>query len=239
MGNIFTIIFYQPVLNLLVFLYNILPGHDIGLVIVLLTIIIKLILWPLSQNALKSQQAISRLQPKIKELQNQYKDNKEAQGKALMELYKQEKVNPTSSCLPLLIQLPFLWAVFRVFRDGLSNKSLVLVYPFIHRPELLETVSFGIIDLAKPNIWLAIMTGVVQYFQAKTAIRQAPAASGNGGKAEELSAMMNKQMLYFMPVMTVVICWSLPSGLALYWFLSSILMILQQLYWFKKHNNLN
>jgi YidC/Oxa1 family membrane protein insertase len=238
MGQIFTIIFYQPVLNLLVFFYNILPGHDIGLVIVALTVAIKLILWPLSQRALKSQQAISRLQPKIKELQAKYKDNKEEQGRAMMALYREEKVNPTSSCLPLLVQLPFLWAVFKVFRDGLSNKSLTLVYPFISRPELLETTSFGIIDLSQPNILLAILTGVAQYFQARTATRHNPPASG-GGQAEELASMMNKQMLYFMPVVTVVICWSLPSGLALYWFLSSVLTVLQQIYWFKKHNNSN
>lgn len=237
MGNIFTIIFYQPVLNLLVFFYNVLPGHDIGLVIVALTVAIKLILWPLSQRALRSQQAISQLQPKIKEIQNKYKDNKEEQGRAMMALYREAKVNPTSSCLPLLVQLPFLWAVFRVFRDGLSNKSLALVYPFISRPELLQTTSFGIIDLAKPNIFLAILTGLAQYFQAKTATRQTPPSGG--GQAEELASMMNKQMLYFMPVMTVAICWTLPSGLSLYWFLSSILTVLQQIYWFKKHNNLN
>lgn len=234
MGDLFTAVFYQPILNLLVFLYNFLPGHDIGLVIVVLTVIVKIILWPLSQKALRSQQSISRLQPKIKELQAKYKDNREEQGKALMELYKQEKVNPASSCLPLLVQLPFLWAVFKVFRDGLSNKSLVLVYPFIQRPELLQTVSFGIIDLAKPNALLAILTGAVQYFQAKTATKQTPATSG-GSQAEELASMMNKQMLYFMPVMTVVICWTLPSGLSLYWCLSSALTILQQLYWFKKN----
>lgn len=238
MGQVFTVIFYQPVLNVLVFFYNILPGHDLGLVIVALTVAIKLFLWPLSQRALRSQQAISRLQPKIKELQKKYKDNREEQGKALMELYRQEKVNPASSCLPLLIQLPFLWAVFRVFRDGLSNKSLALVYPFISRPELLETVSFGIIDLAKPNAFLAIMTGVVQYFQAKTATRQMPAAaSGEGSRTEELTAIMNKQMLYVMPVMTIAICWTLPSGLALYWFLSSGLTIAQQVYWFRKNSN--
>ncbi|HOF79594.1 MAG TPA: YidC/Oxa1 family membrane protein insertase [bacterium] len=237
MGHIFTIIFYQPVLNLLVFFYNILPGHDIGLVIVALTVAIKLILWPLSQRALKSQQVISQLQPKIKEIQNKYKDNKEEQGRAMMALYREAKVNPTSSCLPLLIQLPFLWAVFRVFRDGLSNKSLALVYPFISRPELLQTTSFGIIDLSKPNIFLAILTGLAQYFQAKTATRQTPPAAG--GQAEELSSIMNKQMLYFMPVMTVAICWRLPSGLSLYWFLSSILTILQQIYWFKKHKHNN
>ncbi|HNW55461.1 MAG TPA: YidC/Oxa1 family membrane protein insertase [bacterium] len=235
MSSLFTVIFYQPILNLLVFLYNIIPGHDIGLVIIALTVLVKMILWPLSQKALHSQQSINKLQPKIKEIQEKYKDNKEEQGKALMDLYRQENINPASSCLPLLIQLPFLWAVFRVFRNGLTNGSLALVYPFITKPELLATVSFGIIDLAKPNIILAILTGVAQYFQAKTATKQAPA--NNGGQAGEIAAMMNKQMLYVMPVMTAVICWTLPSGLALYWCLSSVLTILQQLYWFNKNNS--
>lgn len=85
MSSLFTTIFYQPILNLLVFLYNIIPGHDIGLVIVVLTVLIKLVLWPLSQKALRSQQAINKLQPKIKEIQEKYKDNKEEQGKALMD----------------------------------------------------------------------------------------------------------------------------------------------------------
>ncbi len=235
MSSLFTTIFYQPILNLLVFLYNIIPGHDIGLVIVVLTVLIKLVLWPLSQKALRSQQAINKLQPKIKEIQEKYKDNKEEQGKALMDLYKEEKINPASSCLPLLIQLPFLWAVFRVFRNGLTNGSLALVYPFIARPELLATVSFGIIDLAKPNIILAVLTGLTQYFQAKTATKQNQVNSS--GQAGEIAAMMNKQMLYVMPIMTMAICWTLPSGLALYWCLSSVLTILQQLYWFNKNNS--
>lgn len=233
MNQIFTIIFYQPVLNILVFFYNILPGHDMGLVIIALTITIKALLWPLSQKAIKSQQALNSVQPKIKEIQSKYKDDREKQGQALMELYKKEKVSPSSSCLPLLIQLPFLLAVFRVFRDGLAN-NLALVYSFIHRPELIETISFGIIDLAQPNYILAILTGVAQYFQAKIMTSRIPSSAQSSDQAGEIATMMNRQMMYMMPVMTVIICWNLPSGLALYWLLSSFLTIIQQHYLFKK-----
>jgi len=234
MKHLFTILFYQPVLNLLVWFYNILPGHDMGIVIIALTILVKLILWPLSQKSLKSQQAINRLQPKIKEIQNKYKNDKEKQGQALMDLYRQEKVNPASSCLPLLIQLPLLWAVFMVFRDGLSNQSLSLVYPFISRPELLKTTFFGIIDLAKPNEILAVATGLVQFFQSKISAHYTMPANTGNGRADNLTAMMSKQMIFMMPIMTVIICWTLPSGLAMYWLFSSLFTIFQQLYWFKK-----
>ena len=96
MATIFQTIFYQPILNLLVFLYNIIPGHDIGLAIILMTIVIKLILLPLSKQSIKSQKALQELQPKIEEIKKKYA-NKEEQGRAMMQLYKQEKVNPFSS----------------------------------------------------------------------------------------------------------------------------------------------
>ena len=239
MKHLFTILFYQPVLNLLVWFYNILPGHDWGIVIIALTILVKLILWPLSQKSLKSQQAINRLQPKIKEIQDKYKDDKEKQGQALMNLYRQEKVNPASSCLPLLIQLPLLLAVFMVFRDGLSNQSLSLVYPFISRPELLKTTFFGIIDLAKSSKILAVVTGLTQFLQTKISARYTMPTKGSKSQTENFAVMMNKQMMFMMPLMTVVICWTLPSGLAMYWLLSSIFSIFQQLYWFKKSSKLS
>jgi len=239
MKHLFTILFYQPVLNLLVWFYNILPGHDMGIVIIALTILVKLILWPLSQKSLKSQQAINRLQPKIKEIQDKYKDDKEKQGQALMNLYRQEKINPASSCLPLLIQLPLLWAVFMVFRDGLSNQSLSLVYPFISRPELLKTTFFGIIDLAKSSKILAVVTGLTQFLQTKISARYTMPTKGSKSQTENFAVMMNKQMMFMMPLMTVVICWTLPSGLAMYWLLSSAITIFQQLYWFKKSSKSN
>lgn len=229
----FQALFYQPIFNLLVFLYNIIPGHDLGISIIVLTIIIKLILLPLSKQAIKSQKSLQDLQPKVDEIKKKYANNKEELGRAMMELYKNNKVNPFSSCLPLLIQLPFLFAVFRVFRDGISDKSLELVYSFVHRPEIVSHIAFGFINLEKSNVYFAVAAGLAQYWQAKMMMTKKPPVSGGGAQDENMMAMMNKQMLYFMPALTVFIGLSLPGGLSLYWLTTTLLTILQQEYVFK------
>jgi YidC/Oxa1 family membrane protein insertase len=236
MIHLFTIIFYQPILNLLVWLYNIVPGHDIGIAIILLTIIVKIILLPLSKKMIESQKALQDLQPKIEEIKKQF-PAKEEQGKAMIKLYQENKINPLSSCLPLLIQLPFLIAVYQVFRTGLMKGSLDLVYPFIYRPEAIQAVSLGFLDLSKPNWVLAILAGLAQFWQAKMMITKKPPAAVAGQKGaldESMVAMMNKQMLYFMPAFTVFIGLSLPGGLTLYWFVVTILTALQQVFIFNK-----
>jgi YidC/Oxa1 family membrane protein insertase len=234
MINFFTTIFYQPILNLVVFIYNYLPGHDIGLTIIILTLIIKLILYPLSKKSIEGQKALQTLQPKLDEIKKQYADNKEGMSRAMMELYKKEKVNPLSSCLPLLIQLPFFWAIFKVFRDELQGKTLVLIYPFISNPGTISPITFGGLDFSKPNIVLAILAGVSQFFQAKMMPMKPAAIKTDGAKDENMMAIMNKQMLYFMPALTIFICLTLPSGLAFYWLISTILTIGQQWLIFRK-----
>ncbi len=233
MMYLFQEIFYRPILNLLVFLYNIIPGHDLGLAIILLTLVIKLILHPFSLQSLKSQKGLQDIQPKINKLKLQYKDDKQGLAKATMDLYKEHKINPVSSCLPLLIQLPFLIAVYQVFRDGLANK-LDLVYPFVYKPELINAFSFGFLDLSKPNIVLAVLAGAAQFWQAKTMMAKAPKKEESETKEVDISAMMNKQMLYLMPALTVFIGISLPGGLTLYWFVLTLLTALQQWIMFKK-----
>jgi len=233
MAHLFTIIFYQPILNLLVYLYNTISFHDFGLAIIFLTILLKLILWPLGRSAIKSQKSLQDLQPKIDELKKQYGDNKTELSRATMDLYKNNKVNPFSSCLPLLIQLPFLIAVYRVFRDGVNNK-LDYVYSFIARPETINLVSFGFLDLGKPSIPLAILAGLAQFWQAKMMITKKPEVKTPGSKDESMAAIMNKQMLYFMPAITIFIGISLPGGLTLYWFVLTLVTVLQQLVTFRK-----
>jgi len=239
MSHIFQIIFYQPILNLLVWLYNVIPGHDLGLAIIVLTVLIKAVLLPLSKQSIKSQKALQDLQPKIDEIKKKYANKKEEMGRAMLALYKENKVNPFSSCLPLLIQLPFLWAVFKVFRDGLAGDSLNLVYSFISRPEAVKSVSLGFLELAKPNVYLAILAGLAQFWQAKMMMTNKPMVKNNGAKDENMMAIMNKQMLYFMPVLTVFFGLTLPGGLTLYWFITTLLTALQQLYVFKQKNGRN
>ncbi|MDP2944600.1 MAG: YidC/Oxa1 family membrane protein insertase [bacterium] len=236
MANFFTIVFYQPILNLLVYLYNTISFHDLGLAIIFLTAVLKLILWPLGRSAIKSQKSLQDLQPKINELKKEYGTDKTALSRATMDLYKSNKVNPFSSCLPLLIQLPFLIAVYRVFRDGVNNK-LDYVYSFIARPEAINLVSFGFLDLGKPSIPLAVLAGLAQFWQAKMMITKQPAVKIPGSKDESMAAIMNKQMLYFMPAITIFIGISLPGGLTLYWFVLTLLTVLQQLVTFRKKSD--
>jgi YidC/Oxa1 family membrane protein insertase len=233
MVHFFTIVFYQPILNLLVFLYNSVSFHDLGVAIILLTIVIKFVLWPLGRSSIKSQKALQDLQPKLEELKKKYPNDKAELSRATMELYKENKVNPFSSCLPLLIQLPFLLAVYRVFRDGVSNK-LDLVYSFISRPETINVISFGFLDLAKPNVYLAVLAGLAQFVQAKMMFTKKPEVSTPGSKDESMAAIMNKQMLYFMPAITIFIGISLPGGLTLYWLVLTLVTALQQFITFSK-----
>ena len=150
MIELFNTVLTEPLFNLLVFLYNNIPGNDFGIAIILLTILIKLALLPLSHQAIKGQKALQDLQPKMEVIKKQYKNDKEGQAKAMMELYKAEKVNPLSSCLPLLIQLPFLLAVYQVLIKGFHPESLGLLYSFVQNPGFINHISFGFLDLFSP-----------------------------------------------------------------------------------------
>lgn len=226
MIELFNTLLTEPLFNLLVFIYNTIPGENLAIAIIVLTILIKLALYPLASQSIKSQKALQDLQPKLNELKKQHKGDREGLAKATMELYKAEKVNPLSSCLPLLIQLPFLIAVFHVFNSGLEPDSMDQLYSFVQSPGALKTMTFGL-DLAVPNIFLAALTGLAQYFQTKMLMhKRQPKVPG--AKDEDMMAQMNKQMMYFMPIITVVIGSTLPAGLILYWLTMTVLTVVQQ-----------
>lgn len=225
---------YQPLFNLLIFFYNIIPGQDIGVAIILLTLVIKLILWPLSKKSLKAQKEMQEIQPKMNALREKYKDDKEKLAQETMKLYKENKVNPFSSCLPLLIQFPFLIAVYQVFRSGLANNSFDQLYSFINNPGTVDPMFLGFMDMAAPSIVLAILAGIGQYISGKMlSMKNPPTTAGKGGKDEKLMADMNKSMLYFMPLLTIFIGSTLPAGLTLYWFLTTVLTVVQQKFFLK------
>lgn len=220
--EIFNTIFYQPIFNLLVIIYNFLPGHDLGVAIIVLTLIIKLALyWP-SKKAIKSQKELATLQPEIEELKEKYKEDKDKLGPELMSLYKKKGVNPFSSCLPMLIQLPFLFAIYRVFFNGLTKDTAMdSLYSFVANPGHLNSVAFGFVNLAETSIWIAVLAGLTQFWQSKMLMGKKKAgASGPAG--------MGAQMTYIMPIITVVIGSRFPAGLTFYWFLSTLFSVFQQ-----------
>ena len=241
MGDLFFAVLTQPIFNALIAVYNVVPG-GIGVAIVLVTILIKLVLWPLTGKSLKSQKAMQVIQPKLDQIKKDYKDDKEGQAKAMMELYKEEKVNPFSSCLPLLIQLPILIALYNVLRQSIADPELMnSLYSFVSQPEAINHMFLGLFDLSKRSIPLALMAGAIQYVQAKMLETRRPPknlADKEGAKDESMTATMTKSMTYTMPLVTIVFGASLPGGVTLYWLVSNAISVLQQyLVFHKKKSN--
>jgi YidC/Oxa1 family membrane protein insertase len=233
MGEIYNQVLFLPIFNLLVFVYNAVPGGDFGLAVIVLTIIIRFVFAPLSIKALISQKELNKLQPKIKELQEKYKNDKQALGQATMALYKEHKINPFSGCLPLLIQLPVLLALYKALSVGFKPESLNALYPFIHNPGSIKEISFGLINIAKSAPLLAITAGLLQWVQSKQAMSfQAPASKN---EPESPAFKMSRQMLYFFPIMVIIIAWNLPAGLVIYWVVATIFSIFEQLYISRKY----
>ncbi len=231
--NLLVIIFYQPLFNLLVWIYNVLPTHDLGWAIIILTLLIRLILYPLGQKSIKSQKSLQTIQPKIDALKEQFGSDKEGLGKAMMQLYKDEGINPLSSCLPLLIQFPFLIALYTVFQSGLKSESFDLLYPFVLNPGQLNHIAFGFFDLTVRSIPLAIAAGLAQFWQTRMLMGQR-ADQPKPKNPNDISAMMNKQMIYVMPVVTVFIGISLPAGITMYWLATTVFSGLQQMILFRQ-----
>lgn len=227
MENLFNIILYQPFLNLLIFIYNILPGRDFGVAVVVVTVIVRLILMPLSIKALLSQRSITKIQPKLKELQKKHKHDKETLSRETMAMYKEHGVNPLSGCLPILIQLPILLALYSVFSSGFKEASFEFLYSFIPNPGAIPQLTFGLFDISQKSPIVAVLAGVLQLIQTKLTNANQPAGAN---QQDNPMAMMNKQMLYFFPIFITIIAWNLPFGLTLYWVTTTLFSILEQVY---------
>jgi len=232
MTQLFHSIIYQPIYNALIFLYNVVPGHDLGVAIILLTVIIRVILYPLAKKQIESQKKMQEIQPEIKKLQDKYKGDKEKQGKELMKFYKEKKVNPASGCLPLVVQIIFIIALYQALVAGINFSECKDLYTFVACPAKIGTSFLGILNLAKPSIVLAILTAAAQFAQTKMMMGTMPSAP-SGGKAD-FSQTMNKQMLYLGPILTLFIGARFPAGLPLYWLVMTLFMIGQQ-YWVMGH----
>lgn len=232
LANIFDIFLYRPLFNSLVLIYNYLPWHDFGLAIIILTAVIRLILYPLSVKSLNSQRVLQKLQPKLQEIQKKHKNDKEKQAKETLELYKKEKVNPFSGLFLALIQLPILIALYNVFWRGLKSGELNNLYSFVLNPVNINPSFLNLVDLSKPNLIFAFLAGIVQFFQTKMLM---PVSNKGEAKENMMASIMQKQMTYFFPVITVIILFNLPSALGLYWIASGLFSIAQQYFIFKKN----
>jgi len=227
---------YQPLLNLLIIFYNLL-GHNMGVAIIALTILARLILLPFTMKSLLAQKKIKDMQPEMERIKKDHGHDKQKLTKATMELYQKHGINPLSSCLPLIIQLPIFIALYRVFFKLTQSSQLNMLYPFVVKPENIQT-HFLWFDLAKPDPFyiLPILAGATLFWQTKMVTpKQMPEEpeNGKGQQMEQFQKMLSKQMMYLFPVMTVFIALKFPSALALYWVVTTLFGIVQQYIVFK------
>lgn len=223
MKEFFKVILYQPLFNLLVFFAYLVPGHSVGWAIIMLTLLVRLVLWVPNAKAIKAPLLLRQYQPELNELQEKIKDPQE-RARAQMAFYKEKGINPLSGCLPLLIQLPVLLILYQVFITGLRDIRPDLLYSFTPHMDSINSHFLGI-DLAKPDkIFLPLLAAVLQFFQVKFSQQTAPAPVNKNDPA----AMMGKQMLYIFPAMTYFIGSTLPAGLSLYWATTTAVQAYQQ-----------
>lgn len=234
-GQFFNTILIEPLVNALFFVYGIIPGHDFGLAIIIFTIIIRLILWPLASKQLHSQKKMQSLQGDISKIKIKAAGDKQKEQAMLMELYKEKEVNPFSACLPALLQFPILIAMFVVFQKSTGSindiqailygpvKNLPYIQNLINGSVQFDASLFGLINMAKPSYLLAILAGITQFLQVKMITPRKQKTD-----TKDPQAQMTSFMNYTFPALTVFIAWTLPAALPLYWISTNMVAIFQQ-----------
>ena len=221
---------YDPLYNGLVFLVGIIPSHDVGLAVILLTIIVRIILFPVSRRAVESQLAMKKLAPDIEELKKKHKDSVE-QNKAIFALYKEHGVHPFASLGLLLLQLPVLIALYWVFANGgLPVIDFSLLYSFIHAPQTVNMEFLGFMDMnARHNIVLAVLAVITQFIYTRLSMGpRGEQTSTEATLSSDMAKSFDIQARYVLPLMIGAIAFSIPAAAPLYWVTSNVFMIGQE-----------
>lgn len=232
LSNIWNSLLYQPLLNALAFLVSVIPGGDVGLAVIILTILVKIALLPLSHRSIESQAEMSRLAPELNKIKKSGA-SKEEQAKQTFELYKIHKVNPFSGCLLVLIQIPIIFALYYVFFKGI-NFDTGLLYSFVHIPSEVNMIFIGMVNVTEKSLVLAVLAGLTQFLQAY--FMPKPVVSSDSGNSfqDNFAKSMHMQMKYIFPFVVAFIAYTISGAVALYWITSNVFMTLQQIYVKKK-----
>ncbi|KKW17444.1 MAG: hypothetical protein UY58_C0003G0021 [Candidatus Magasanikbacteria bacterium GW2011_GWA2_50_22] len=231
---------YNPLYNGLVSIVGVLPSHDVGIAIVILTIIVRIVLFPLAKRAIVTQQKMKKIAPELEALKEKYKNNREQQGKAMFALYKENDVHPFASFGLILIQLPILFALYWIFAlGGLPEINLARLYAFVPHPEGVNMEFIGLVNMAGKSFILAILAGVTQIIYTRLSMgpRKKSAATGRlqvspqpaSSFSGDMARGFDLQMRYVLPIMVGGFAYVVPSAAALYWVTSNTAMIAQEL----------
>lgn len=229
-SNFFNAVFYDPIYNALVALVAVIPGGDVGVAVIIITLVIRLILLPFSLSAARAQRAMKLLEPKLKELKETHKGDKEKEALATWALYREAKVNPFAGIVTLLVQLPVLLALYWVFAyEALTVLNEARLYSFTPLPGGVSMEFLGLISVAGKSIILAFLAGATQYLQAYFALKGLGQPSGTGMQAD-FQRVMGFQLKYVFPIIIAVVAYTTSGAVALYFITTNIAGILQEIY---------
>jgi YidC/Oxa1 family membrane protein insertase len=232
-SSIFHTFFYNPIYNVLVFLVSSVPHGDVGLAVIIITVLIRFILLPFSLSASRTQRAMKVLEPKLKEIKETYKDDKQAQATKTMELYKTERVNPFASVITLLVQMPVLFALYFVFRyEPFPALNAHLLYAITPVPHAISLLFLGLVSVSGHSLILAVIAAIAQYYQVVFAVPK-PAKKVKGEDSstqEEFTRMIGLYTRAVIPVLIGVVAYTTSGAVALYFITGAIVSILQELY---------
>ncbi len=226
--SIYNTVFYDPLLNGLIFLIKVVPFHDVGIAVIVLTVIVKFIIFPFQHRAIITQRKMKELEPELKRIKEKHKKDSQEQARKTMELYRRHGVNPFSSFVTVLIQLPIFIALYKIFIVGV-NFDPSQIYSFISIPKYINVHFLGIIDMTQKSYVLAALAGISQFFQMKLAIPPVKkAVPGERSFKNDLARSMSMQAKYIMPAFIFFIAIKFSSAMALYWTTMNIFAIIHE-----------
>src|SRR3989338_1361485 len=231
-STIFHAIVYDPLYNGLVFLGDVVPGHDMGLAVVALTIIVRIIFYPLSRQAVLTQEAMKRIAPEGEALKEKYKEKKEEQAREIFALYKKYNIRPFSSVLLMLVQLPILLGLYCVFAwGGFPEVDASLLYSFVPSPVGVVDMNFlGFIPMDGHSVILAILAGVTQIIYTRLSMgpRKKHTKPMGDSFSSDMARSFDIQMRYVFPILIAFISYTVVAAAPLYWVTSNSFLIMQE-----------
>lgn len=234
--------FFDPIYNGLVFFINSVPNADVGIAIILITIVVKTVLLPLSLKAARTQKIMRELEPKLKVIKEKFKDKREEQAREMMALYKEVGLNPFASVLLLLIQIPLIIALYlSVYQGGgvaLPAINTDILYSFVLIPEKVNMIFLGLIDIAQKSLPLALLAGATQFIHAQLAFPKPEPRKENEVPdfKSDFARSMQLQMRYVLPIIITVVAYLFSGAVALYFTVSNIFQIGQELFIRRKNS---
>lgn len=222
---------YEPLYNGLVYLVDVVPAHDIGLAIIILTIVVKIILLPLSRQAIRTQAAMRAIAPEIEAIRAKYKDKQDEQARAIFALYREKNIRPFSSFLLILVQFPILFGLYWVFwKGGLPNVDPSILYSFVPLPENVNMDFMGRIDMGERSIILAFLAGATQLIYARLSMgaRKPREKTDSPSFSSDMAHSFDLQARYVLPVIVAGIAYTVSAAVPLYWTASNVFMIAQE-----------